>query len=66
MGRQRIVICSQGHLFRSREVTGPAGEPVRAGCPVCGRVVDGRLVDSRVLSQEALAEAWQHSADRRR
>ena len=65
MSRQRILICCRGHLFRDRDGAGRAGDALPVPCPLCGRVVSGRVVDPRALSQEALAEAWQHSAARR-
>jgi hypothetical protein len=55
-----IVICSAGHLFRSRELLGSPGDTGTTGCPVCAARVGVRVVDPRLLSQEALAEAWQH------
>jgi hypothetical protein len=60
MAGQRIVVCTEGHLFRIGPGLGSVGDPVRARCPVCAAVVDARVVDSRMLSQEALAEAWRH------
>jgi len=54
-----IVICADGHLFRSRQLIGSPGDTGTTGCPVCATRVGVRVVDPRMLSQEALAEAWQ-------
>ena len=60
MASQRIVVCTDGHLFRIDPGFGSVGDVVQARCPVCAAVVDARIVDSRMLSQEALIEAWRH------
>ena len=60
-----IVICSSGHLFRSRRVAGSPGDTGTGECEVCGATVPVRIVDPRMLSQEALTEAWQHGRNAR-
>jgi hypothetical protein len=63
MPRQRIVICPDGHLFRTERQGGSVGDVLDVRCPRCRRLVSVRVVDARMLSEDALAEAWQHSAE---
>lgn len=64
MSRDCIVICAEGHLFRTRwDRTGTPGGSER--CPVADHETVVRPVDPRMLSQDALAEAWQHHSDQR-